>query len=35
MKFYEDLRIKGYIIIAFAFFKNLKWKADICPHLNL
>ena len=33
--FYEDLRIKGYVIIAFALLKNLKRKADIGQHLNL
>ena len=35
MKFYEDLRIKGYVVVAFALLKNLKGKADIGPHLNL
>ena len=33
--FYEDLRIKEYVIIVFALLKNLKGKADIGPHLNL
>ena len=33
--FYEDLRIKEYVIIAFALLKNFKGKADIGPHLNL
>ena len=35
IKFYEDLRIKGYVVVAFALLKNLKGKADIGPHLNL
>ena len=35
IKFYEDLRIKGYVIIAYASLKNLNGKADIGKHLNL
>ena len=34
IKFYEDLRIKGYVIIAFALLKKLKGKADIGPCLS-
>ena len=35
IKFYEDLRIKGYVVVAFALLKNLKGKADIDLHLNI
>ena len=34
MKSYEDLRIKGYVIIAFALLKKFNWKADIGPRLS-
>ena len=35
IKFDEDLRIDGYVIVAFVLLKNFKGKADIGPHLNL
>ena len=35
IKIDEDLRINGYVIVAFVLLKILKGKADIGPHLTL